>query len=1207
MAAPPSSESLSNMSLAQAKLARQTKRIQDAEAALLAPNLNERQASRGKGKVWKPFDFNTDATQADTEIDIRAPMAETRVNVFRAHTRDSSISRSMSSMSQRTTGTIASDAERQDSGFVDGSGFQVFTGRKTRRNMEQLSAYEDKPEEKQTTVEATFDPRQIYDVFGNALPAPEFMEQNLGYKDGQLQFIQHPNGDVSAHQWSSSRYIWENIGQFSNIRKKIEGQLAADRLKGETAYQTLQQHTLAYFRTVAKQREASVMGLPFGSKEIQALMPDIRPVQAAPTPKKSVTAVEVPIPPPENMTITHDDTASSTTDSRSHVGPDQPYSYEGYPGYTGYGGYAGQQYQYGYQYQPPTGPRAERQPRLQNPYNHTMQDPFYSASSYRSTYGQPAAFGAQTGAYSGYAQPSGAGEKQPALNYDWHFPAPGADPSQNQPSASTLNEMANAKDMYDARNANQGLADYYVRKNGSQFSSAEPAGRTSEHLHTSSSAYAETSASSARPKPVTPLSSRTAIRDQLRKIGDQAKERSLSQANIRTVLYDPFRTQSSANAEHDDTSESVKQHSPEIKRTVANPSGLPAHLQLPAARHTSTGPTFSAAVGAPRLTPIGSVENLKQSSPDTYWSKRKDDINDSSEQDQPTPQNFKGPFFGDYPGMPGSSSKEKPPAPATRTYDEELKDWWTNGKTFARQEEFYQRVKESHRDADLLHTMSSSPPSLVPIGTPARKAASSTGLSVGTSDDPMTRLLIPVLENLSSYVQGPVEKRRDYFSQWCQPPDWCIDRSPTGNLSFFDSEWGQPPARVGRDPRYRPMPTPAGGGVESVRFGGFSSPQGPRQGESRLTVGGALDRRFAFGHTVSKQAHSYPQVQWVPNKRLFVGFGIYHCFTTTDPAACKDFRDTVEKLIYIENGHWGELATYVQRVAQDELAILAYLTLLTVVQKLAMKAVIFRRFNRDTHDQEMDSSIGDFADEDNKQWARSKGQYGSGSEPTWAFKSSLKLQAILQTVFPDSGMENSMKNPPNLILPGYEKLWCVFVDNPKLTQIDDVVVGMVSVSAADISQEVLRLHPPTRRVYREYQTSDGKTYQAAADIESSHRDTAAWGSDATLLRPERWDGKFDSKDSQDKVFMPFGAKPFACPAKRRSGRGRLPSGVSMIALLVGVLTAETQGKWKLVGGIPRDGEPSETDREAYGGLRFERIPDEAAVLSGRIDPDELVQ
>jgi len=840
-----SSDSLTNLSLAEAKLARQAQRIEKAEAALAAPPLAERQTSRGKGKVWKPFDFtaDTDTTAAQpipsNESGGVSLAAETRINTFRTSTRESSLSRSMSSLSQRTTGTLQSDIdrERQDSSVVDAGGFRLIAGRKNRRNVDQLSVYEDKPEEKQTTVEAKFDPKEIYRVFGNALPGPDFMEQNLGFEDGQLQFVQHPNGDVSAHQWSATRYMWENIGQYSNIRKKIEGQLAADRLKGETASQTLQQNTLAYFRTVAKQREANVTGKPFGAKEIQALMPDLRTAQFAATPKKSVTSAEAPVPPPDVPTIKHEDSVSSTTDSRSQAGTDHPYSYESYPGYTsqtsysGYGSQSAQQYPYGYHtaYQVPTGPRADRfttfRPAATS--HSTLQDPFYSASSNRNTYGLPSTSGWQAGSYGGYGQSAATVEKQQMLNYNYHLPPPEAEPRQSQNTARSgpdrqydLDAMAMA--LSNMRNS----GDHFLFPEGTQKSDSTGCGTTGNFQSVGFSGLA------ARPKPVTPLSgtTRAAMKDQLHKMADSAKERSLSQANIRTVLYDPFRMQSIAEPEPTKVLEPAKQTSPELKRTVANPSGLPSRLQLPAA------PSFNTAVGAPRLTPAGSTENLKQSSPDTYWTRRETEVNtpfasSSTYQDQPTPQNFKGPFFGDLPGLPGSAGKKLPP-PSKKTYDEELHDWWRNGNTFARQEEFYQRIKNSQKDTSSLN--SSSPPSQAPIGTPAKKPTSS--LPLTAVDDPMTRLLIPVLENLSAYVQGPVEKRRDYFCQWSQPPEWCIDRSPNGNNSFYDDEaWGQPPARVGRDPRYRPLP------VESVRFGGFSSPQE----ESRLTVGsGLLDRRF---------------------------------------------------------------------------------------------------------------------------------------------------------------------------------------------------------------------------------------------------------------------------------------------------------------------------------------------------------------------------
>ena len=70
-------------------------------------------------------------------------------------------------------------------------------------------------------------------------------------------------------------------------------------------------------------------------------------------------------------------------------------------------------------------------------------------------------------------------------------------------------------------------------------------------------------------------------------------------------------------------------------------------------------------------------------------------------------------------------------------------------------------------------------------------------------------------------------------------PDWAVDRSANGNDSFFDSQWGQPPARVGRDPRYQPLPR----GLD-VRFGNFDAPRG---GQTVAMPMPGLDRRFGYG------------------------------------------------------------------------------------------------------------------------------------------------------------------------------------------------------------------------------------------------------------------------------------------------------------------------------------------------------------------------
>ena len=59
-------------------------------------------------------------------------------------------------------------------------------------------------------------------------------------------------------------------------------------------------------------------------------------------------------------------------------------------------------------------------------------------------------------------------------------------------------------------------------------------------------------------------------------------------------------------------------------------------------------------------------------------------------------------------------------------------------------------------------------------------------------------LLLPVLANLKAY-----STERQAFNQFGEPPAWCMDQGPRGNESFFGGDWGAPPPRVGRDPRYR--------------------------------------------------------------------------------------------------------------------------------------------------------------------------------------------------------------------------------------------------------------------------------------------------------------------------------------------------------------------------------------------------------------------
>lgn len=823
-------------SIAEAKLERQRKRIEEAETSLTAPAPLDRRAqgSRGKNTKWKPFDYSNDIAISRAPIDSGAPVSEVRINTFRAPSRAESITRPISALSHRTSDTYNSDLERRDSTMVDEAGFQIYKSRKQKKFAGDINAWEDKSEQRQTTVEATFDKREVYDVFGNALPGRDFIDENPGSTNGQLQFVQHPNGDVSAHQWSTDRYIWENIGQFSNIRKKVEGQLAADRLKGETAYQTLQQNTLAYFRLIAKQREAHVIGVPLSAKEIQAAIPEPAYPIAAPTGLKetggncnaSLSALPIAEHSHENFGDLRTTSEGLLTRSTA-AQPDEQDCYQAkrtaYPSITS---------------------------SLTSQYR--RDDPFYSNAHYTSIYGsqshatqyiQPVV---QT-SRPYYATPPRAS----GLNYNFHFPpaAPTMYATRSTPGSyygQSTDFTIPLKQTCSIQNSNvaqHGYSGYQTRPNYQNVNTT-PVGTMAKELTNETS---------------TPLSQhtvtfnpRTAARDQLWKLPEAAKERSQSQTNIRTVLFDPFQNQQTpATAEQEDPEK--QDQTPTFSKHISGNV-----LQPPASFDTSPSKFFPTTL-VPQLQKPPSPANstitneLLNSSPDPP--QKVSYIQTTPTIERPiasggTKQTFKPPFFAGEvrfnPFLSSLNSDEK------QVNDEKLHEWWTSGKKFARQEEFYQsliRAQQNSASPTSTRAESSSiPPFLPPSST-----------SNQPQEDHTARLLIPVIENLQSYISGPPSKRRDYFCQWTRAPDWCIDSSETGNSSFYDKDWGTPPARVGRDPRYsglggswsarRETPTAGRGRMGSgvYRIGG--SPAGQGVAVNRSSMGGTpgIDRRFGFG------------------------------------------------------------------------------------------------------------------------------------------------------------------------------------------------------------------------------------------------------------------------------------------------------------------------------------------------------------------------
>ena len=133
----------------------------------------------------------------------------------------------------------------------------------------------------------------------------------------------------------------------------------------------------------------------------------------------------------------------------------------------------------------------------------------------------------------------------------------------------------------------------------------------------------------------------------------------------------------------------------------------------------------------------------------------------------------------------GSKSDQATSDGVDRSRPFDLEEWWNSGLTTRRRQEDYLNI--------------------------VKKTIQKDGTENSRDSNSLDSALYAVYENLVVYVEESLGQRpRDYFSPFRKPPTWCIDRSPEGNNSFFGEDYGAPPARVGRDPRYREPPAPIG-------------------------------------------------------------------------------------------------------------------------------------------------------------------------------------------------------------------------------------------------------------------------------------------------------------------------------------------------------------------------------------------------------------
>ncbi|EED22668.1 conserved hypothetical protein [Talaromyces stipitatus ATCC 10500] len=248
-----------------------------------------------------------------------------------------------------------------------------------------------------------------------------------------------------------------------------------------------------------------------------------------------------------------------------------------------------------------------------------------------------------------------------------------------------------------------------------------------------------------------------------------------------------------------------------------------------------------------------------------------------------------------------------------------------------------------------------------------------------------------------------------------------------------------------------------------------------------------------------------------------------------------------------------------------------------VVQALTLRAIlkVFFFFDKEDGLQDVEfKQLGELAQAINDAWIKSKSENN-----LLEFRDNRYLRDTLTNVMPRADILDPRKNPLNFILPGFETMWRVvlrgFIEvayktgkehpswrNALILYSQEPTAEVFNrayppdvVSANFLVKEMLRVYPPTKRIYRAWM--DGRSAEPlklAADIESCYLSTNIWGPTAEICDPLRWN---NVTNEQQEAFLPFGSKPFECPAKPVFGP-------RLIGLLVGILIAAFPDGCKLI-------------------------------------------
>ncbi|KAK7040274.1 hypothetical protein VNI00_009741 [Paramarasmius palmivorus] len=287
----------------------------------------------------------------------------------------------------------------------------------------------------------------------------------------------------------------------------------------------------------------------------------------------------------------------------------------------------------------------------------------------------------------------------------------------------------------------------------------------------------------------------------------------------------------------------------------------------------------------------------------------------------------------------------------------------------------------------------------------------------------------------------------------------------------------------------------------------------------------------------------------IPNQRLVRAFGLNNTFVSADPHIHSQFRSRAVKIMNSVTS-WSTLFDIASEAAETSLPAAPHSSSPydIFIQDITIRVVLIGLLGVDRNPEDLDPiSVRAVGTLISQLWTLSKTVH----EPDQALKDQLRFH--LARLFGD---QSEFDNPLDFLIPTWETLWRVvattlaythrnvqyrsafsrLAEERSMKQFRTAEDG--TPSAQSVITEVLRLHPPSRRIHRAVPSGYlpgflewviGRHYRPeVADIEAVHHSQDIWGPTSNVFDPMRHEGL---EMTEDRRTLAFGAGRLQCIAK----------------------------------------------------------------------------